>query len=109
MTLKSEEMSTLSQKFLIDRLALGINESEIRQEAKHYKALGDETRLRMFRVLEKGERCVCELMDLFQMNQSAASHNLKVLENAGLVEGHRRGKFVYYCMRKTGRMEYKEE
>ncbi|KUO72445.1 MAG: hypothetical protein APF81_03280 [Desulfosporosinus sp. BRH_c37] len=80
------------------RLALGNDECKIRQEAKRYKALGDETRLKMFRVLEKGELCVCELMDHFQMNQSVASRNLKVLENAGLVEGRRRGKFVYYCI-----------
>ncbi|EGW41037.1 metalloregulator ArsR/SmtB family transcription factor [Desulfosporosinus sp. OT] len=80
------------------RRLLGIDEIRIRQEAKRYKALGDETRLKIFRVLEKGERCVCELMDLFQMNQSAASHQLKVLENAGLVEGRRVGKFVYYCV-----------
>ena len=88
----------MSQELPMTRLVSGIDESEIRQEAKRYKALGDETRLKMFRVLEKGERCVCELMDLFQMNQSAASHNLKILENAGLVEGHRRGKFVYYSI-----------
>ena len=88
----------MSQELPMTRLVSGIDESEIRQEAKRYKALGDETRLKMFRVLEKGERCVCELMGLFQMNQSAASHNLKILENAGLVEGHRRGKFVYYSI-----------
>ena len=44
---------------------------------------------------------------LFQMNQSASSHNLKVLENAGLVEGRRRGKFVYYSIEvgRTGGMK----
>ncbi|ODA42041.1 metalloregulator ArsR/SmtB family transcription factor [Desulfosporosinus sp. BG] len=88
------------------RRLLGIDESGIRQEAKRYKALGDETRLKMFRVLEKGERCVCEMMDLFQMNQSAASHHLKILENAGLVEGRRVGKFVYYCVPKVRTEEY---
>lgn len=86
----------MPQELPITRRLLGIDECRIRQEAKRYKALGDETRLKMYRVLEKGERCVCELIDLFQMNQSAASHHLKVLENAGLVEGRRVGKFVYY-------------
>jgi len=88
----------VSQEFPMTRLALSNDEYKIRQEAKRYKALGDETRLKMFRVLEKGELCVCELMNHFQMNQSVASRNLKVLENAGLVEGRRRGKFVYYCI-----------
>ena len=86
----------MAQVLPMNRLNLHIDKREIRQEAKRYKALGDETRLKMFRTLEKGERCVCELMDLFQMNQSSVSHNLKVLENAGLVEGERRGKFVFY-------------
>ncbi|CAA7601505.1 HTH ArsR-type DNA-binding domain protein [Acididesulfobacillus acetoxydans] len=72
------------------------NEVEIRQEVKRYKALGDETRLKMFRVLETSEHCVCELMDIFQLNQSLVSHHVKVLENAGLVLGQRVGKFVYY-------------
>lgn len=98
-----EEMNNVSQELPLTRLLLDIDESKTRQEAKRYKALGDETRLKMFRVLEEGERCVCELMDLFQMNQPAASHNLKVLENAGLVEGRRRGKFVYYSITE-GRM-----
>lgn len=86
----------MSQELIMARRVLGIDERGIRQEAKRYKALGDETRLKIYRVLEQGERCVCELMDLFEMNQSSTSHNLKVLENAGLVEGHRKGKFVYY-------------
>ncbi len=86
----------MSQELIMARRVLGIDERGIRQEAKRYKALGDETRLKIYRVLEQGERCVCELMDLFEMNQSATSHNLKVLENAGLVEGRRKGKFVYY-------------
>ena len=90
------------------RQLVDIDQSRIRQEAKCFKALGDETRLKMFRVLETGERCVCELMNIFQMNQSAASHNLKVLENAGLVEGHRRGKFVYYSIA-GGKTNYREE
>lgn len=83
--------------------SLKIDEIRIHQEAKRYKALGDEARLKLFRVLENGERCVCELMGLFQMNQSTVSHNLKVLENADLVKGQRRGKFVYY--RVVGRQD----
>ncbi|KLU62515.1 arsenical resistance operon repressor [Peptococcaceae bacterium CEB3] len=72
------------------------NEAEIRREVKRYKALGDETRLKMFRVLETGEHCVCELMEIFRLNQSLVSHHVKILENAGLVQGQRVGKFVYY-------------
>lgn len=72
------------------------DEAEIRREVKRYKALGDETRLKIFRVLESGAHCVCELMDIFHLSQPTVSHHLKILENAGLVQGYRVGKFVYY-------------
>jgi len=78
------------------RCLIKFDEEEIHQEAKRFKALGDPTRLKIFRVLQQGERCVCELMDLFQMNQPLVSHHVKVLETAGLVHGRRVGKFVYY-------------
>lgn len=78
---------------------LDFNEEEIRREVKKHKALGDETRLKMMRVLEAGEKCVCELIDLFQISQPMASHHLKILENAGLLEARREGKYVYYRLR----------
>lgn len=84
------------QDLPIARLRMDFDDSEIRREAKRYKALGDETRLKMFKALQQEEHCVCELMELFQMNQSVVSHHVKILENAGLVQGHRVGKFVYY-------------
>lgn len=86
----------MTQELSMAKRAINFDESQIRKEAKRYKALGDETRLKMFRILEEGERCVCELMDLFHVNQPLVSHHVKVLESAGLVEGHRVGKFVYY-------------
>lgn len=74
------------------------DDHEIRREVKRYKALGDETRLKMVRVLEQGERCVCELIDMFKVGQSTISHHLKILENAGLIRSRRMGKFVYYAI-----------
>lgn len=72
------------------------NEEKIRREVKRFKALGDETRLKMIRLLESGERCVCEMIELFDLGQSTASHHLKILKNAGLIRSRREGKFVYY-------------
>ena len=72
------------------------NDEVIRQEVKRFKALGDETRLKMIRLLETGERCVCEMMEVFGIGQSTASHHLKILENAGLIRARREGKFVFF-------------
>lgn len=78
------------------RKGMQFNEEEIRREVKRFKALGDETRLKMIRLLETGEHCVCEMMETFGIGQSTASHHLKILENTGLIMARREGKFVYY-------------
>ncbi|HZK52932.1 MAG TPA: metalloregulator ArsR/SmtB family transcription factor [Desulfosporosinus sp.] len=75
---------------------LPFDEEEIRRDVKRFKALGDVTRLKMVRLLETGDHCVCEIMEVFDIGQSTASHHLKILENAGLILSRREGKFVYY-------------
>lgn len=65
---------------------------------EQYKALAEETRFRLFRVLaEYGESLsVCELTDILQIPQYAASRGLNVLKRAGLVEEIRDGKMKFY-------------
>ena len=62
------------------------------------KALGDPVRLQLVDVLRKhaGKVCVCELVPLFDLSQPTVSHHLKVLTDAGLVEGDKRGRWVWY-------------
>jgi len=61
-----------------------------------FKALSDETRLRILHLLFEGELCVCELMDALQMPQSRVSHQLSILKGAGLVTDRREGKWIIY-------------
>jgi len=61
-----------------------------------FKALSDETRLRILKLLEEGESCVCELMQVLEMPQSTISRHMNVLRRAGLVKGRRDGKWVHY-------------
>jgi len=63
---------------------------------KIFKALSDETRLRIYLLLLQGELCVCELMNILDMEQSRISHNLRILKEAGLVKSKRRGKWIIY-------------
>lgn len=63
---------------------------------KVFSALSDETRLRIFVLLKKGELCVCELESSLNLNQSRVSHNLRILKEAGLVENKRAGKWIIY-------------
>ena len=66
--------------------------------AKIYKALSDETRLRILNLLHDEELCVCNIMDSLEMGQSKVSRHLTYLKNAGLVEDRRKGKWVYYSL-----------
>ncbi len=63
-----------------------------------FKALSDETRLRVIKLLEERELCVCELMQVLDMSQPRISRHLGVLKNAGLVNDRREGKWVYYSL-----------
>lgn len=63
-----------------------------------FKALADETRVRIAYALSQAELCVCELAALAGTSIATASHHLRVLRQAGLVRHRREGKFVYYAL-----------
>lgn len=61
------------------------------------KALGDETRQRILEILQaKGEQCVSDLVDYFNVSQPTISHHLHFLKQANLVTSRREGKQIYY-------------
>lgn len=68
--------------------------------ARMFKALGDPIRLRLLSRITSaadGEICVCDLTgDDFDVSGPTISHHLKVLREAGLIHGERRGTWVYY-------------
>jgi ArsR family transcriptional regulator, arsenate/arsenite/antimonite-responsive transcriptional repressor len=67
--------------------------------AKVFKALGDPVRLRLLSMIASragGEVCVCEMTPAFDLSQPTISHHLKLLRQAGLIDGERRGTWVYY-------------
>ena len=63
-----------------------------------YKVFGDTTRMKILFALLESEMCVCAIAELLSMNQSAISHQLKVLKNANLVGNRREGKTIYYFL-----------
>ena len=64
--------------------------------ALRFRALGDETRLRLLELLTDGERTVGNLMDATALGQSLVSHHLRTLRQAGLVSTRREGRWVHY-------------
>lgn len=61
------------------------------------KAMSDEARLLALAVIRKnGEMCGCEIQAALGVTHATVSHHMRVLSDAGLVEGERRGKWIYY-------------
>lgn len=63
---------------------------------KTFKALSDENRLRILKLLEHGELCVCEIVAAFGTGQPKISFHLAALKNAGLVKDRKEGKWMHY-------------
>lgn len=68
------------------------------KQSRFFKALADETRLRILKLLEVREMCVCEVMVALGLTQPTASHHLGILENVGLVNDRKEGKWVFYSI-----------
>jgi ArsR family transcriptional regulator len=67
--------------------------------AQIFKALGDETRLRIMALLVGGqELCVCDIMAALELPQSTVSRHLSYLRNSGLVDDRRQGVWMYYTI-----------
>src|SRR5690349_1048159 len=61
-----------------------------------FRALGDESRMRIVALLSHGELCVCHVESALGLSQPTASKQLGILRAAGVVEAERRGSWVYY-------------
>ena len=64
----------------------------------YFKALSDDTRLKIIQLLTEYEMCVCEIEDRLGMSQPAVSHHIGILKNTGLISGRRQGKWIYYSI-----------
>ena len=72
---------------------------ELSPAAELFRALGDETRLRIVALLSHGELCVCHIQGALRLNQPTASRHLAVLRSAGVVDARRTASWVYYRLR----------
>ena len=69
----------------------------MREEARLFKSLADETRLKiLWLLMGQEELCVCDIMGVLGITQSKASRHLRYLFNAGLVTDRREGLWMYY-------------
>ncbi len=70
------------------------------------KALSDPNRVRVLKLLQEGELCVCEIQKVLGLAQSTVSKHMKLLEDAGLVERKRQGTWIIYSLADGSETEY---
>ncbi len=80
---------------LADRMA---SKESAKKQSKFFKALADENRVRILRLLMLREMCVCEIMVALSLTQPTASHHLGILEKEGIIKRRKEGKWVFYAI-----------
>jgi ArsR family transcriptional regulator len=77
-------------------MSFAVARVDVTPMARLFKALGDETRLRLVALLAHGELCVCHVEAALGLSQPNASRHLAILKAAGIVEHRRDKSWVYY-------------
>lgn len=77
---------------------LGNKEKQMQDLLLSFKALSDETRLRILLLLKKGELCVCDIAETLEMTQPNISFHLSMLKEAGLIKDRKDGRWTYYSL-----------
>jgi ArsR family transcriptional regulator len=80
---------------LADKIA---NKDLAAKESRLFKALSDDSRIRILKLLKVRMMCVCEIMAALDITQPTASHHLVLLEKEGLLERRKKGKWAYYSL-----------
>ena len=73
-----------------------------RKTALIFKALGDENRIRILKLLRSGEKCACKLLEELNISQPTLSHHMKILCDAEIVNGRKEGKWMHYSISTEG-------
>ncbi len=90
---------TIIHKDLVEAAKCKMPEEEnLYDLAELFRIFGDTTRIKILYALFISDMCVCDIAALLSMNQSAISHQLRILKQARLVKSKRDGKVVYYSL-----------
>ena len=79
-----------------------------RRTAQVFKALCDENRIRILKLLCGGEKCACKLLQELNISQSTLSHHVKILCDSGIVTGRKEGTWMHYSISSEGAQAAKE-
>lgn len=91
-------MAETYSKKKIEHLVSNISETELSDLAELFKIFGDSTRIRILYDLFDSEKNVTEICEDLEMNQSAVSHQLKILKTSKLINARHEGKAMVYSL-----------
>lgn len=80
--------------------------AEVERRAKIFNALGNETRLKILKLLSSGDMCVSDIVESVGGASSTVAHHLRTLEDAGLVVSRRYGRSTYHTVQKEELIKY---
>ena len=80
--------------------------AEVERRAKIFHALGNETRLKILKLLSSRDLCVSDIVESVGGAASTVAHHLRTLEDAGLVVSRRHGRSTYYAVQKEELIKY---
>jgi len=72
--------------------------SKEQEMVRIFKALSDENRIRILKLLHSGEKCACKLLEELNIRQSTLSHHMRILCDVGIVTGRKEGKWTHYSI-----------
>lgn len=96
---KTRPMVVLEDRCCPTVLSTPLSEPRAEALARDFAVLADPVRLRLLSLIASapsGEACVCELVEPLERSQPTVSHHLKILADAGLIAGEKRGRWVWY-------------
>ena len=105
-TVKGDEETKIIVNQSEEKLSF-LKENDKRMEkAEFFKALGDETRLRIIGMLAIDDLCMCEIVSGLDIPSSTVSHHLKLLERGNVIESRKEGRFTVYRLQREKVLPY---
>lgn len=92
----------------LEQLPFLNNETKVKEKADLFKAMGDETRLRIIGMLMIDDLCMCEIVSGLGGASSTISHHLKLLERSKVITSRKEGKFTIFQLEKEKLLPYLE-
>lgn len=75
---------------------------------KFFQLLSDDNKFKIISELKNGEKCVCVIYKELGLDQTLVSHHLSALKKAGLINGRKDGRWVYYSINKEAFKEIED-